>query len=94
MVGIQTVGSLHCRSDLARADHLHLGKRPAAPTAAHVDGAILQDGRRQATLIPAAWNGIRSAEEFVKTLKMKAGLPQNYWSETIHFQRYLTETFS
>lgn len=60
----------------------------------HVDGVILKDGRRQATLIPAAWNSIRSAEEFVKTLKMKAGLPQDYWSETIHFQRYQTETFS
>ena len=60
----------------------------------HLDGVILQDGRRQATLIPAAWNSIRSPAEFMKTLKMKAGLPQTYWSETIHFQRYQTETFS
>jgi MEMO1 family protein len=63
-----------------------------------VDGVILQaegpDGQtRRGLFLPQVWESVPKAEQFLRHLKAKAGLPQDYWSDTIRLWRYTTETF-
>jgi AmmeMemoRadiSam system protein A len=56
----------------------------------HVDGVILREGTRSSTFLPDVWEKIPTAEEFIKELKRKAGLPENYWSQSLVCERYST----
>ncbi len=58
------------------------------------DGLILEDGRARATFLPAVWESLPDPRAFVLHLKNKAGLPPEYWSDTIRAQRYTTEYVS
>jgi MEMO1 family protein len=58
-----------------------------------IDGLILVDEGRRGTLLPTVWESIPDPAEFVQTLKRKAGLPAEYWSETLRIFRYTTESF-
>lgn len=59
-----------------------------------VDGLILEENGRCGTLLPSVWENLPDAREFVDHLKLKAGLPVNYWSKQIKISRYETESFS
>jgi len=58
-----------------------------------VDGLILSEGGRRGTFLPAVWESLPSAREFLTHLKLKAGLPPAYWSPTLRVERYTTESF-
>lgn len=58
-----------------------------------VDGVILQEGDRLATLLPSVWESLPDPVEFLRQLKRKAGLPPDYWSRRIRVSRYRTEQF-
>jgi AmmeMemoRadiSam system protein A len=58
-----------------------------------VDGLILRDGEHRATFLPTVWTQLDDPFVFVSQLKYKAALPLDYWSETIRFCRYTTESF-
>ena len=58
-----------------------------------IDGLILADGMHRATFLPAVWEALPSPSQFLRHLKLKAGLPADYWSDSIKFYRYSTETF-
>jgi len=58
-----------------------------------VDGLILQDGRNRATFLPSVWHQLPDKILFLNHLKQKAGLPENYWSDSIKFWRYTSEYF-
>lgn len=58
------------------------------------DGLIVREGWRRGTFLPAVWESLPDPHAFLAHLKMKAGLPPEYWSDTIEFDRYRTETFS
>lgn len=58
-----------------------------------VDGLVLEDGQHRGTFLPAVWESLPDAESFLRHLKQKAGLPQDYWSESIKVSRYTTESF-
>lgn len=58
-----------------------------------VDGLILVDGFAKGTFLPSVWESLPSAEDFLRHLKNKAGLPENHWSETLQVYRYETESF-
>lgn len=58
------------------------------------DGLILEDGSHRATFLPSVWEGLITAYEFVHHLKLKAGLPADYWSDSLRFKRYEVEEFS
>ena len=58
-----------------------------------VDGIVLRDGWRRGTFLPAVWEDLPEKKDFAQHLKMKAGLPPNYWSPTITASRYTTEYF-
>jgi len=58
-----------------------------------VDGLILEDGYHRGTFLPAVWESLPDAHDFLQHLKLKAGLPADYWSDSIRLSRYVTETF-
>ncbi|GMR08217.1 MAG: hypothetical protein BMS9Abin26_1222 [Gammaproteobacteria bacterium] len=58
-----------------------------------VDGLILSDGACRGTFLPSVWEQLPAPRDFLEHLKMKAGLPGGYWSETIRVERYTTESF-
>ncbi|MDC0033316.1 AmmeMemoRadiSam system protein B [Alphaproteobacteria bacterium] len=58
------------------------------------DGLILSDGDKSGVFLPVVWEQNSSPREFVRRLKNKAGLPLDYWSDSLQVWRYTTETFS
>jgi len=58
-----------------------------------IDGLILQAGRRRGTFLPAVWESLPEPTDFVRHLKIKAGLPTDHWSDTIEVYRYTTQSF-
>jgi len=58
-----------------------------------VDGLILKDGNYRGTFLPSVWESLPDAGQFLKHLKLKAGLPSDHWSDTLEVWRYTTECF-
>jgi len=58
-----------------------------------VDGLILEERGRRATFLPSVWESLPTASEFLQHLKRKAGLPDDYWSDSVRMQRYTVEEF-
>jgi len=58
-----------------------------------VDGLILQEGVRRGTFLPSVWAELPEKKLFWAHLKLKAGLPANYWSDTLRVFRYTTDCF-
>ncbi|EKE00917.1 MAG: AMMECR1 protein [uncultured bacterium] len=56
-----------------------------------VDGLILSDRGYRGTFLPAVWESLPTPELFLQHLKQKAGLPANYWSETIKIEKYTAD---
>lgn len=59
-----------------------------------VDGLILEDRGRRGTFLPSVWEELRDPVEFLRHLKLKAGLPPDGWSDSLRVWRYHTEEFS
>jgi len=57
------------------------------------DGLILQEGFRRGTFLPSVWEELPDKERFWAHLKLKAGLPPGYWSDTLRVFRYTTDSF-
>ena len=56
-----------------------------------VDGLILADRGYRGTFLPSVWESLPQPELFLQHLKLKAGLPDNYWSETLTVEKYTVE---
>lgn len=56
-----------------------------------IDGLILSDQGYRGTFLPAVWESLPTPELFLNHLKLKAGLPENYWSDTLKVEKYTTE---
>jgi AmmeMemoRadiSam system protein A len=56
-----------------------------------VDGLVLREGTRRSTFLPSVWESLSDPREFLGELKRKAGLPPDYWSGTLAFERYTVE---
>ena len=52
------------------------------------DGIMIMSGYRQAVFLPCMWKIYPQVEEFVKHLKIKAGLNPDYWSEEIKIYHF------
>ena len=57
----------------------------------NIDGLILEAEGHRGTFLPSVWESLPDTGSFLTHLKMKAGLPGNYWSEHIRICRYTTE---
>ncbi|MDR1709953.1 MAG: AmmeMemoRadiSam system protein A [Candidatus Accumulibacter sp.] len=54
----------------------------------NVDGLILSRGSRRATFLPQVWESLATPRAFMEHLKLKAGLPANFWSADVKLARY------
>lgn len=57
------------------------------------DGLVLQEGGRSGTFLPLVWDKLPDKQSFFSQLKLKAGLPPHYWSDTLRCFRYKTFVF-
>jgi AmmeMemoRadiSam system protein A len=58
-----------------------------------VDGLILRQGRHAGTFLPSVWEQLPEPATFLEHLKLKAGLPGHYWSDSLRVERYTTESW-
>ncbi len=58
------------------------------------DGVIIQEGVHRANFPPITWQHLSDRAEFMRQLKIKAGLAAQHWSDRIQVWRYRTITFS
>lgn len=59
-----------------------------------IDGLILESDGHRGTFLPAVWESLPDAQQFLTELKHKAGLAPDYWSDDIRVSRYTTDSFS
>lgn len=74
---------LHCSSEADLVRQMRPG----------IDGLILSDRGRRGTFLPSVWESLPTPVQFLRHLKQKAGLPADYWSDTLQVTRYTTESF-
>lgn len=55
------------------------------------DGLVIAWRGRRATFLPKVWRQIEDPEEFVASLKRKAGCPERFWATDVGAWRYRTE---
>lgn len=58
------------------------------------DGLILTCKGARGTFLPSVWDSLPDPIDFVRHLKVKAGLKPGFWSPDIQVQRYRTECFA
>ena len=58
------------------------------------DGLVLREDGRRATFLPAVWESLPEPRQFLAALKAKSGLPGDYWSGRLEFQRYRTTVYA
>jgi AmmeMemoRadiSam system protein A len=59
----------------------------------HVDGVVLTYGGRRGTFLPQVWESLSEPREFLAHLKEKAGLPFDFWHESVRLARYEVQKF-
>jgi len=52
------------------------------------DGLIFQVGHLRSTFLPQVWEQLPVPRQFLAHLKMKAGLPADFWSSDVRLFRY------
>lgn len=57
----------------------------------NIDGLILSEYGYCGTFLPSVWESLSDKKEFLAHLKMKAGLPPDYWSDTLRVERYTAD---
>lgn len=57
------------------------------------DGLVLEYAGRRATYLPQVWRSVRDRREFLSHLKLKAGLPPDFWSDQLQLSRYTVTEF-
>lgn len=53
-----------------------------------IDGLILECGNHRATFLPQVWESLPTPRLFLEHLKLKAGLPSDFWSQQLTLARY------
>ena len=54
------------------------------------DGIIIRDGDKQAVYLPSVWEELPDKNEFMKSLKVKAGMKEDHFSETFEAFKFYT----
>lgn len=57
------------------------------------DGLILESGNHRGTFLPSVWEQLPEPKDFLKHLKIKAGMNADDWPDDIQVSRYFTEAF-
>lgn len=56
----------------------------------NVDGIIIKDGDNQAVYLPSVWEQLPDKNEFMKSLKVKAGMKEDHFSDTFEAFKFFT----
>ncbi|HRD49462.1 MAG: AmmeMemoRadiSam system protein A [Candidatus Competibacter sp.] len=82
-------------SVLSPPEPLHFGSEEEllAQLRPGMDGLILHFHHYRATFLPAVWETLPDPYMFLTQLKLKAGLPLDFWSPELWAERYTTEYF-
>lgn len=59
-----------------------------------VDGVILEAGHHRGTFLPQVWDQLPDAQQFLRHLKMKAGVSPDHWGPDVRLSRYQVTAFS
>ena len=59
-----------------------------------IDGLMIEQAAFRGTYLPSMWETVPDPGEFLKGVKVKAGLPRDYWSASLKLWRFTAETFS
>ncbi len=54
----------------------------------NVDGVIIRDGKKQSLYLPSVWEQIPNKKVFLASLKLKAGLKKDHFSESFEAYRF------
>lgn len=57
-------------------------------------GWVLQEDGNRGTFLPSVWSSLGEPADFLRHLKIKAGLSPDYWSDTLEIWCYTTDSFS
>lgn len=57
------------------------------------DGVILKFGEQRATFLPQVWDQLPNPEEFLSNLKVKAGLPADFWDPNMEVETYTVTAY-
>jgi AmmeMemoRadiSam system protein A len=63
-------------------EHLLAQLRPGT------DGIVLSYGHYRSTFLPQVWDSLPEPRQFMAQLKRKAGLPADFWAESLNISRY------
>ncbi|MFT3930924.1 MAG: AmmeMemoRadiSam system protein A [Spongiibacteraceae bacterium] len=58
-----------------------------------IDGVVFEYGHLRSTFLPQVWEQLPTPQEFMAHLKVKAGLPINFWGDAIKLSRYTVTKF-
>ena len=56
-----------------------------------IDGLIFAVGNKRSTFLPQVWESLPEPRQFLAQLKLKAGLPADFWSPEVKLWRYEVE---
>lgn len=59
----------------------------------NIDGLILEYDYHRGTFLPGVWEQLPDKKEFLNHLKVKAGLPMQWWNNDVKISRYETISF-
>jgi len=59
----------------------------------NIDGLILEHGTHRGTFLPQVWESIPEPGAFLRQLKRKAGLDEQFWSPDLRLRRYTVVKF-
>src|SRR5690349_7833365 len=58
-----------------------------------IDGVVVEYRDLRATCLPQVWENIPDPFEFLRNLKLKAGLPERFWHGDLKLWRYSVEKY-
>ncbi len=59
-----------------------------------LDGIVMEYKHYRSTFLPQVWEQLPTPAEFMKHLKLKAGLPAHFWAEELKLYRYHVHKWS
>jgi AmmeMemoRadiSam system protein A len=58
-----------------------------------IDGVVFTCARHRATFLPQVWEQLPQPQDFLRALKRKAGLVEDFWSDNVRISRYTVEKY-
>ncbi len=59
----------------------------------NVDGILLECGPNKGLFLPSVWTGLPEPQRFLRKLKRKAGLPEDFWSSGVRLWRFTVSSW-